>query len=278
MIIKFWGVHGSLPRPGPSTLKYGGNTACVEVRCGETLIIFDAGSGIRDLGDQLAGRHSAHKDSKIKGHIFFSHLHWDHIQGFPFFNPVFVESNEFHLYGGGNLHCSIHRLMNDQMAPPYFPVALEELRSTTTFHNLQPGEIVRIDGATIITESLNHPHGSYGYRLEYERKVVVYATDTEHDTSSENRTIDLARNADVLIYDAMFTPDQYLGTADGLSRRSWGHSTWEGAVEIASTAGVKQLILFHHGNDDDTVAEIERLAREQFPNCSAAYEGMVIEL
>ncbi len=278
MIIKFWGVHGSLPRPGPSTIKYGGNTACVEVRCGETLIIFDAGSGIRNLGDDLIARHGKGSGSGVKGHIFFSHLHWDHIQGFPFFNPVFIETNEFHLYGGGNLHCSIHRIMNDQMAPPYFPVALEELGSTTSFHNLRPGDTIRIGESVIVAESLNHPHGSYGYRLEYKGKILVYATDTEHDGSDASRTLNLARNADVLIYDAMFTPDQYLGTADGLSRQSWGHSTWEGAVEIAKTAGAKQLILFHHGNDDDTVAEIERLAREQFPNCSAAYEGMVIVL
>jgi phosphoribosyl 1,2-cyclic phosphodiesterase len=278
MLVKFWGVHGSLPRPGPSTLKYGGNTACVEVRCGKDLIIFDAGTGIRELGEDLLRRDIGSPGNRIKAHIFFSHLHWDHVQGFPFFAPIFVEGNEFHLYGGKSLNITIYRLMSDQMAAPNFPVTLHNLASTLSFHDLDPGTTVTVGDATIRTERLNHPGGSIGYRLEQGKKVLVYASDTEHTDDLDPLMLEFARGADALIYDGMFTPEQYLGLADDLPRQSWGHSTWEAAVDLARAAGVKQLILFHHGNDDAVVAEIETRARERFPGSSAAYEGLEIEL
>jgi phosphoribosyl 1,2-cyclic phosphodiesterase len=278
MLVKFWGVHGSLPRPGPYTLKYGGNTACVEVRCGKELIIFDAGTGIRELGEDLVRRDMGVLGKNIKGHIFFSHLHWDHVQGFPFFAPIFVEGNEFHLYGGKSLNTTLHGLMSHQMAEPNFPVNLHDLPATLRFHDVDPGTTIAVGEATIRTEKLNHPGGSIGYRLEYRNTVVVYASDTEHIDGLDPLMLDLARGADALIYDGMFTPDQYMGISDDLPRQSWGHSTWEAAVDLARAADVKQLILFHHGNNDTVVAEIENRARERFPGSSAAYEGLEIEL
>lgn len=278
MLVKFWGVHGSLPRPGPSTLKYGGNTACVEVRCERELIIFDAGTGIRELGEDILRRGKGLPANKINGHIFFSHLHWDHVQGFPFFAPAFVEGNEFHLYGGKNLNNTIYRLMSDQMAAPNFPVSLHNLAATLRFHDLDPGTTVSIGRARVLTEKLNHPGGSLGYRLEHDKGVLVYATDTEHLDGLDPLVLDLARGADALIYDSMFTPDQYFGIEDDMSRQSWGHSTWEAAVELAQAAAVKRLILFHHGNSDTVVEEIENRARQRFPETLAAYEGMEIEL
>jgi len=220
MLVKFWGVHGSLPRPGPSTLRYGGNTACVEVRFGSTLVIFDAGTGIRELGEDLVRRDKA-QVSGLRAHIFFSHLHWDHVQGFPFFSPVFIKGNEIHLYGGCGLNRTIRGIMADQMCSPNFPVALDELQASLTFHDLKPGERVAVDGATILAESLNHPGGSFGYRLEKDGRVIIYASDTEHGEDSARQIIDLARNADLLIHDSMFTPEQYLGVEDDISKQSW---------------------------------------------------------
>ena len=279
MLIKFWGVHGSLPRPGPSTLKYGGNTACVEVRCGSTLVIFDAGTGIRELGEDIVRRRkNTSSNDRLCGHIFFSHLHWDHVQGFPFFAPAFMSGAEFHLYGGNELNSTIYRLMREQMDFPNFPVRLNDLSATIKFHDLDPGERIAIDELAIKTERLNHPGGSFGYRLEACDKVLIYASDTEHEEGIHKKMLELARGADVLIYDSMFTPEQYLGLEDEICRQSWGHSTWEAAVELAQAAEVGRLVLFHHGNSDEIVAEMEQKAREKFPRTIAAYEGLEIEL
>jgi phosphoribosyl 1,2-cyclic phosphodiesterase len=280
MLVKFWGVHGSLPRPGPSTLKFGGNTACVEVRHGSTLIIFDAGTGICELGNDLLARLKSPTGDpeKVVGHIFFSHLHWDHVHGFPFFLPAYKQGNEFHLYGAGDLERSIRQVIWDQMRPPNFPITPESMAASVTFHNLQPGDTIAIDNVTVRVERLNHPGGSLGYRVESQGKTVTYATDTEYIQGSDQVSLGLARDADVLIHDGMFTPEQYLGLWDNIRRESWGHSTWESAVRFAQAANVKQLVLFHHGNEDAIVAEIERKAQEKFPQTKAAYEGLEIEL
>ena len=280
MLLRFWGVHGSLPRPGPSTLKYGGNTACVEVRFGDALVIFDAGSGIRELGEDIVRglRRHGRNAPPVRGHIFFSHLHWDHVQGFPFFAPAFMPRNEFHLYGGRNLDSTIFRIISEQMSRPNFPVTLADMQATLVFHDLDPGSSVTVEDATVRTEMLNHPGGSFGYRLERDGKVVVYASDTEHVDGVDSPVLHLARDADLLIFDGMFTPEQYVGLSDGISRRSWGHSTWEGAVRMARIANVGRLVLFHHGNDDQVVEEMERAARQRFPHTIAAFEGLEIEV
>jgi len=280
MLVKFWGVHGSLPRPGPTTLKYGGNTACVEARCGKTLIVFDAGTGIRDLGQELCEQQatSGPDEAGIKGHIFFSHLHWDHIQGFPFFAPVYMSGNEFHLYAAKGLNHTLEKLMRGQMSEPNFPVAFDRLSASIAFHDLQSGDGVRIDDVVVKTQELSHPGGSMGYRVEFEGKCLVYATDTELVGGTYSNVLNIAANADVLIFDSMFTPEQYSGAADNCCRRDWGHSTWVGAVEIANAASVGHLILFHHGNEDSLVDEMQDKARERFPRTTAAYEGLEIEL
>jgi phosphoribosyl 1,2-cyclic phosphodiesterase len=252
----------------------------VEVRLGSTLVIFDAGTGIRELGEDLARRNKAAVPGPagLRVYIFFSHLHWDHVQGFPFFCPVFVKGNEIHLYGGSGLNRTVRGIMADQMCSPNFPVGLDELEASLTFHDLHPGERVSVDGATVLAEPLNHPGGSFGYRLEENGKVVTYASDTEHGDASDRQMLILAQNADLLIHDSMFTPEQYLGVEDDVSRQSWGHSTWEGAVETARAANVKRLVLFHHGNEDKIVEQIERCAQALFPNTIAAYEGLEIKL
>jgi phosphoribosyl 1,2-cyclic phosphodiesterase len=280
MFIKFWGVHGSLPRPGPSTLKYGGNTACVEVRCSSTLIILDAGTGIRELGEELARRRWEPGQNRppITGHIFFSHLHWDHVQGFPFFDPIYQRGNEFHLYGGGMLDDTVRRIMSTQMCEPNFPVSLDCLPATLEFHRLNGRDLFRVGDVAVRVRKLNHPGGSLGFRLEYRGKVLVYATDTEQMDGIDPEALELARDADLLIYDSMYAPEQYEGLWDDIPRQSWGHSTWEGAVELANAAKVKRIVLFHHGNDDRVVEDIEKHARERFSAVLAAYEGLEIKL
>lgn len=192
---------------------------------------------------------------------------------------MYKPGNEFHLYGARGLNLTVHRMMSDQMCRPNFPVALEELPASISFHDLDPGERLTIDRVVISTAKLNHPGGSLGYRLEDQNgKTVIYASDTEFRREIASEMLELARDGDVLICDSMFTPEQYLGLWDDLSRESWGHSTWEGAVELALAASVKKLVLFHHGNDDDMVAQIEAKARERFPEAVAAYEGLEIEL
>lgn len=280
MFIKFWGVHGSLPRPGPSTLKYGGNTACVEVRCSSALIILDAGTGIREFGEKLLQqrKESGQNESRIAGHIFFSHLHWDHVQGFPFFDPIYQRENEFHLYGGARLDDTVRRIMSTQMCEPNFPVSLDCLPATLEFHELTNGDSIHVGDVNVVARKLNHPGGSLGYRFEDRGKILTYATDTEQIEGIDPDALELAQDADVLIYDGMYAPEQYEGLWDDIPRQSWGHSTWEGAVELARAAKVKRLVLFHHGNEDRVVEDIEKQAQKRFPAVLAAYEGLEIEL
>jgi phosphoribosyl 1,2-cyclic phosphodiesterase len=280
MFIKFWGVHGSLPRPGPTTLKYGGNTPCIEVRCGKVFIIFDAGSGIREMGEDLIRNNTGSDNSpqKLTAHIFFSHLHWDHVQGFPFFAPAFVKGNKFHLYGGYGLDMTIRRMMSNQMSEPNFPLTLDNLGAGLVFHDIQPGTSLEIEDVIVRTHKLNHPGGSLGYRVEWQGKSLVYASDNEIDNEIDPSMINFAFETDVLIHDGMFTPQQYLGLVDRMSRKSWGHSTWEGAVATAKASHAKRLILFHHGNNDRITGEIEMNAQAEFPSTISAYEGMELRI
>lgn len=280
MLIKFWGVHGSLPRPGPSTLKFGGNTPCVEVREGDTLIILDAGSGIRELGEDLTKRDRTEegKSPSVTGHVLISHYHWDHIHGFPFFDPIYSPDNEFHLYGINELEANIGRVLSEVMNETNFPVPADQLPCKLVFHDLEPGDSFLVDKVRIRAERLLHPGGGLAYRLESPAGTVVYASDTEHMAELDDVMVKLAQGADILIYDGMFAPDQYLGLWDNVSRRSWGHSTWEAGLEIARSAHIKKLILFHHGNDDATVRRLEEEAQRVFPETFAAYEGMTLEL
>lgn len=271
----FWGVRGSIPVPGPQTAEIGGNTSCVEVRCGDTLLVFDAGTGLRGLGNQLL------KQMPVTVHLFFSHVHWDHIQGFPFFAPAFVPGNTIHMYGGRNVTGTIETALAGQMESPNFPVVLKDLPSQLVFHDLREDEPIEVDGAVKITPtSGNHPGGVFAYRVEYRNKVLVYATDTEHYALPDPKLVKAAHCADVLIYDSQYTPEEYAGTNGAGPKTGWGHSTFEAAVALAKAAGVKQYVLYHHdpGQDDAAVRDKERRARAMFPSSIAAYEGLVIDL
>ncbi|MDF1563216.1 MAG: MBL fold metallo-hydrolase [Deltaproteobacteria bacterium] len=263
--MRFWGTRGSLPSPGPETPRYGGNTSCIEVRAGEHLLIFDAGSGIRELGNRLL------RDMPITAHVFFTHYHWDHIMGFPFFGPLFVPGNEINLYGETKDDQDVLQILKGQMRGPYFPVTMEqEARSTLRSHELIPGSEVMVGDARVTTCRLHHPNDALAFRIDHHGRAVVYATDIEHDPALDRPLIELCRGADALIYDSTYTDTEYAGHI------GWGHSTWRAGVDIAKAAKVKQFIIFHHlpERTDREVAGIERAARRVFPGAIAAREGM----
>jgi len=269
--IVVWGARGSIPCPGPQTVRYGGNTSCVEVRCGNQLIIIDAGSGLRLLGDKLLN------EMPLNATILISHAHWDHIQGFPFFKPAYIKGNSFNLHGERQL--DIESTLKHQMMYPTFPVTLDEMESEFHFFDLKAHAEIKLADVRITTEKLNHPGGIISFRIDYKDKSLVYATDTEHFSCLDNKLLKFTMDSDVLIYDADYTPDEYCGKV-GISRTTWGHSTWEAGVEMAMAANVKKLILWHHDpwHDDNFIDEIQREAQKVFKNSFAAYEGMEINL
>ena len=217
MQITFWGVRGSIPSPGPTTVQIGGNTSCVEVRAGKAIIVFDGGTGLRLLGKKLM------KELPVTAHMFFSHVHWDHIQGFPFFEPAFLAGNVFHLYGGNNVSSRTleETCWPDRWTIPNFPVHLSVMGATMTFRDLPEGETVEIDdgegGKIKVTSARgNHPQGVFAYRVDHRGKAIVYATDTEHyEDHIDANLLKLSQQVDLLIYDSQYTPEEY-GPKKGL--------------------------------------------------------------
>jgi len=273
MTIRFWGVRGSIPSPGPETVEVGGNTSCVEVECGDTRIILDAGTGIRQLGARLVERR------ELQIHLLLSHYHWDHIHGLPFFAPVYLPSAKLEVFGAAKLR-SIHDVLHSQMTYPMFPVAFDDLTSHWSLRHLRSGDRFGVGDARVTAMMLNHPGGALAYRIEHEGRSVVYATDTEHQ-SLDPGLIDLADRADVLIYDSQYTPEEYRGEMGGSrSRVGWGHSTYEIGCGIAHAAKVGRYVLFHHDpqRTDAQVAQLEERARRLFDGSVAAREGLVVEL
>ena len=274
MKVKIWGARGSIPAPGPETVKYGGNTSCLQVLSdsGE-LVIFDAGSGFRKLGDSLL------PSMPVTGHIFFSHVHWDHIQGFPFFTPGYVSGNKFILYGQRKFKTSLEETMIGQMQYPTFPVLLEEMAADIKFRDLKEFDKIDINGLAVSCIKGNHPDGVFVYKVEEGGKSLIYATDNEHFTCIHPKFADFIRGADVLIYDTQFTDDEYSGKT-GRCRASWGHSTIEEAVKVARATDVGKLVMWHHDpyHDDAKIADMEKWAKERFANTEAAFEGMEIDL
>jgi phosphoribosyl 1,2-cyclic phosphodiesterase len=253
----------------------------VELRAGNAVIIFDGGTGLRLLGKKLLG------EMPITAHMFFSHVHWDHIQGFPFFDPAFVAGNMFYLYGGNNVSRTLEETLAGQMENPNFPVHLSAMGAQMSFRDLREGEAVDIpDGsggtACVTNATGNHPQGVYAFRVQHGKRSFVYATDTEHYPGRvDEKLAALARDADVLVYDAQYTPEEYDGSAGtGGSKRGWGHSTFEEGVKLAKIANVGRLVLFHHDpiQADASVREKERRAKALFPNVIAAYEGLTLEV
>jgi phosphoribosyl 1,2-cyclic phosphodiesterase len=275
--LSFWGVRGSTPTVDPATWRYGGNTPCLElVAPDRTQFILDCGTGLRMLGSRWAAPDAGRFPET---HIFVTHYHWDHIQGIPFFAPLYAENNEFHFYSFRSKFLgrdSLKQVFEAQMALPYFPVDMSAMNAKRKFQEVAGGESFTIGENKITTRWLNHPQGCLGFRIETPAGIVVYATDNEPGDAKLDASLrELASDADIFINDAQFTPEQLETT-----RRGWGHSTWLEGVRVARQANAKTLVLFHHDPDstDRMVDTILRQAREEFDSVFAASEGMVITL
>lgn len=275
--LVFWGVRGSTPTLDRETWRYGGNTPCLELTApGGTKFIFDCGTGLRMLGNHWMQAHAGHH---IEAHILVTHYHWDHIQGIPFFHPFFESQNKFHFYSfqseflGPN---SLRKVLEAQLASPYFPVDASIMTAARTFREVTGGEQWEVHGTRIATCWLHHPQGCLSFRLDTTAGSIVYATDNEAGVPEfDNNLRKMAHEADVLIYDAQYSPEQLAST-----RKGWGHSSWLDAVKTARDARVRNLVLFHHDPDskDKTVDGYLSAARQEFPATWAATEGMNISL
>ncbi len=271
MKIKFWGTRGSIPTPEPNCVKFGGDTSCVEIRSGDTLLILDAGTGIRKLGVSLMNDPTFNG----KGYIFLSHSHWDHIQGFPFFRPAFVSGNEFIIHGAFKADKRLQDALRGQMGSIYFPIKMSDMPSSFHFVELLEQDIMA-GNLMVRSRALNHPGGCFGYRITDGKHTVAYCTDTEpYPDNMNEKILELVRDADVFIYDAQFTPEEYAS-----DRKGWGHSTWQEGIKIAHEANVKKYVLFHHDpyHDDRSIENIVKEARVFFPNTVAASRELEIDL
>ncbi len=271
MDIRFWGVRGSIAVSGPDIARTGGNTSCVELEHDGERLILDGGTGLRSLGKELGYR-------PVKLHLLFSHVHWDHIQGVPFFAPAFHPGSEITVLGARRSSGSVRDALARQMRPPQWPIGLDAFRARFHWRDIEL-EPLELGPFRVTPMDLEHPDGVLAYRVEAGGRSVVYATDVEHGERLDRRLVRLSEGADLLVHDAQYTTAEYRGE-EGPPRRGWGHSTWEQAVEVGRLAEVKRLALFHHDPErgDDGVAVIEDHARSRLQGAFAARQGARVAL
>ena len=299
--VRFRGVRGSYPAPGSGTVRYGGNTSCVEVRAGNQLIILDAGTGIIGLGNEMMSKYAGTMDEPVALSIFFSHTHHDHTQGFAFFKPAYLPTTICNLYGPGVRGTELEKGLSWAMVSPYFPVALSDLSSVLNIKSLHDSEVVLFEEScktpkvmnyfrdnhvqvpfhvrVRVMHSLAHPNGGvFVYRIEMDGKSLVYATDTEGYSGGDQKLIRFAKGTDLLIHDSQYMPNDYV--QGPVVVQGYGHSTVDMAAEVASKAGAKKLALFHYDPvyDDSTVERMEKRAQDIFKDSFASHEGLEIEL
>jgi phosphoribosyl 1,2-cyclic phosphodiesterase len=274
VLVRFWGVRGTIPTPGPDTIRVGGNTACVEIRTSDgQLIILDAGSGILPLGKHLIQQ----RQGRIIGNILISHTHWDHIQGFPFFAPVWGRTNRFILFGRKRVGQRLEQIVAGQFLEPYLPFAYKSLPADLIVKELSDDESLIIGENTRVQVALmNHPGGCLGFRIQDADVTLAYCSDVGHELDQyDPAVLKLAHKADLLIHDAHFATMEERNL-----RADWGHSVWSEAAGVARQAEVKNLALFHFSPDltDDAVESILIKARHIFPQTFLAREGREIQL
>lgn len=270
--VRFWGVRGSIPCPGPSTARFGGNTPCVEVRCGKRLIIFDAGTGIRALGNELMKNGGA-----LDADILLSHCHIDHVNGIPFFAPFFSSANRFRIWAGHLLpDYNLEDALRSLMSHPLFPIEVETFQADIRYRDFAAGESIDLgDKVAIKTVPLDHPGGATGYRVDFAGKSFAYITDNEiRPSGPDPRLVALTRGADLAVYDCTYTDGEIA------SKAGWGHSSWRQGLVLADAADIKSFCLFHHApeHDDafmDTIAFEAAGARKR---TIVATEGSIVEL
>ena len=265
--VRFWGVRGSIPCPGPATARYGGNTPCLEIRCGDRLLIFDAGTGLYQLGKDLARR------GPFQAELFLTHSHYDHVWGWPHFGPATDGANALHIRAG-HLGGDLETLMRGLLDDAAVPLDAATLRARVSFEEFRIGDRLSLgDGIRLLTGPLNHPNGAAGYRIEFDGRAVCYLTDHEHTADGPSRALRaLADRADLLIYDSTYTDEEFPDHID------WGHSTWQEGARLSDAAGVGTYVAFHHdpSHDDrfmDRVAADLEAAR---PGSVVAREGLVL--
>lgn len=274
MKVTFYGTRGSTPTPDPDFIQFGGNTSCILVTFDSgRIVILDAGTGIRKLGDDLLAAPYEQYKNIIIG---LSHTHWDHIQGFPFFEPAYDRRRRITIAICGKYReaTDLESIFSMQMQRDYFPVPLDKMGARITFWQPEITDYVSPDGINIVASRHNHPGYAYGYRIEELGKTLVYCTDVEHKDGIDPGVVALSKNADLLIHDAHFTPEELK------VKKGWGHSSWEQAIEVAEQAGVKKLALFHHNpyHDDRFLLEMEKECKKRFPEAFLAREGAEIKV
>ena len=272
MNVRFHGVRGSIPVSGAQFARTGGNTTCVVLESQGERLILDGGTGLAALGQELGC-------TAVDTTVLFTHVHWDHIQGVPFFAPLFHPGSKVRFGGARTEWGNIEDSLRAQMRPPQFPVGVDAFAAALTFTDIDPGHPLEIGPFRVSASEMTHPNGVLVYRVEADGRTVVFATDVEHGDQLDRRLIDFAEGADLLIHDAQYTRAEYRGEA-GPSRRGWGHSSWEDAVEVSGHGGVDRLALFHHdpNRDDAGVSRIEAIAQQHFARAFAAREREVVVL
>ncbi len=267
--VRFWGVRGSIPCPGPDTAVYGGNTSCLEVRCGGQLLIFDGGSGLRALDRARAGNAAPAAD------VLFTHTHHDHICGWPYFSALLRPDAAITVWAGHQLpDHTIEQVLSGLLRDPFTPVSLDAVRARVAYRDFRAGETLEPrPGVAVRTAPLHHPQGATGYRVEYGGRSICYLTDTEHVPGEPDRNIlGLIEGADIVIYDSTYTDEEFPAFV------TWGHSTWEEGVRLCDAAGAKTLVVFHHepGHDDAFMDGVAAAAERARPGTVVAREGMTL--